>query len=179
MDRDEASVSEQEHGPNAISQLEDRYKAVSEKVKLHLEQRNSDNKSEASLKTRSEARSQASRSSVASKSSAVSKEADINARLKQVQLRQLERRLESERELERNERELEQRQAEAQQRQRELERATRLASARDAAELAAVEAELRKAAEDDLAWNRVDDFAGEGSHVAGSLSLARGSGAPR
>ena len=50
-----------------------------------------------------------SQASNASRSTVASKEADINARPKQVQFRELERRLE-------NERELEQRQAEAQQR---------------------------------------------------------------
>ena len=130
----------QESAPNDITQVQQRYKAVSEKVKLHLESRQSESRSEASARPRSVARSHVSN---ASRASVLSKEAEINVRLHHIQLRQLERRLERERQ------------------QGELERAARLAEAQDAIELAAAEAGLRRAAENDLSWSRIDDFAEE------------------
>ena len=145
------STKEHELDSNGVQQLHERYKTVSQKMKLYLESRASDNRSEMSLRTRSVARSQVSNTSRASNAS---KEAEISARLRRIQLQQLERRLE-------RECELEQRQTQ----QHEMERAARLAEAQDAMELAAVEAELRKTAENDLVWNRFDDFAGEAAVI--------------
>ena len=110
----------------------------------------------------------------ASNRSTAAKEAQIGARLKQLQVEQLERRLDEarlleeakskleqyQREMEQHQREMEQRQRQMEQRQREIGRTVRLAEARDAAELAAKEADLRQAAESELQWERMNDFDG-------------------
>ena len=142
-----------------IQGIEAKHKHVTDQLKTHLAIFANETRSGiTSNRSVSVARSNA---STASRASAASKEAQIGARLQQMRVHQLERRLEEERKLERQQQEAQQRQQEAQQRQREVERSARLAEARDAAQLAAREAELRKAAENDLTWNRVDDFCDE------------------
>ena len=148
---DQSQAPEEETASNGISHLEEQYRKISEKIKQSLELRGRDAQSGLSSRVRLRAPSP---NSDASRASVASREAEIRARLRQAELQQLERRLEEESQRER-------RQAEALRQQREMERSARLAEARDVAELANVEAELQKAAENDLAWNRVDDFAGE------------------
>ena len=89
-----------------------------------------------------------------------------------MELRQLEHRIEEERRrdelrgrLERQQREAERQQREA---ERDADREARLAQLKDAAELAAKEAELRKAAENDLEWDRRHDFDGESVQAIGA-----------
>ena len=143
---------EQELAHKYMQDIEEKHKYVTDQLKLHLELRANETRSGVtSNRSVSVARSHA---STVSRASAASKEAHISARLQQIRVHQLERRLEEERRLERQ-------QQEAERQQREAERAARLAEARDAAQLAATEAELRKAAENDLTWDRVDDFRGE------------------
>ena len=132
--------------------IEEKHQSVTDKIRSHLQLRANETRSEvSSAKSVSAARSHA---STVSRASSASKEAQIGARLQQMRVQQLERRLEEEREAQRL-------QQEAQQRQREAERSARLAEARDAAALATKEAELRKAAESELTWDRIDDFRGE------------------
>ena len=141
-----------------IKEMEGKHKCVTGKIRSHLELRVSDSRSDiSSVRSVPVALSQA---SAASRASAASKEAQISVRLHQIRLQQLERRLEEERRIERQ-------QQEAQRQQREMERLARLAEARDAVTLAAKEAELRKAAESDLAWDRVDDFCDETAAAEG------------
>ena len=155
---------------NGMKEIESTHKRVTDKIRSHLELRANETRSDVSSKT--SVLVTQSQASTASRASAASKEAQIGARLEQIRLKQLERRLEKERKIERQQQEAQRQQQEAQRHQqevqrhqqevqRELERSARLAEARDAAELAAKEAELRKAAESDLTWDRVDDFCGE------------------
>ena len=156
---------------NGMKEIESTHKRVTDKIRSHLELRANETRSDVTSKTSvSVTQSQA---STASRASAASKEAQIGARLEQIRLKQLERRLEKERKIERQQQEAQRQQQEAQchqqEVQRELERSARLADARDAVELAAKEAELRKAAESDLTWDRVDDFCGETAVAAERL----------
>ena len=149
-----------------MQDVEERHTSICEKIKAYLEARKNDALSETgSHRAVSSVRSLA---SGASNRSTAAKEAQIGARLKQLQVEQLDRRLDEERlleeaksKLEQHQREMEQRQREMEQRQREIERTARLAEARDAAELAAKEADLRQAAESELQWERMNDFDGE------------------
>ena len=155
-----------------IKEMEEKHKCVTGKIRSHLELRVSDSRSDiSSVRSVPVALSLA---SAASRASAASKEAQIGVRLHQMRLQQLERRLEEERRIERQQQEAQRQhqeaqrqQQEAQRQQREMERLARLAEARDAATLAAKEAELRKAAESDLAWDRVDDFCDETAAAEG------------
>lgn len=143
---------EQEVALKYIEEIKEKHKCVTDKIRSHLDLRVSETRSNiSSVRSVPVALSQ---TSAASRASAASKEAQIGARLHQMRVQQLERRLEEERRIERQ-------QQEAQRQQREMERSARLAEARDAATLAAKEADLRKAAESDLTWDRVDDFCDE------------------
>lgn len=142
-DDNEKDLSEQ-----YILDIEEAHQKICERIKNHLEARKGEAPSEAGA-SKAVSKNQ-SAVSVRSNQSAASKEAEIGACLKQLELRQLEKRVEEER-----------RKDELERQQRETERQARIARARDAAELAAREAELRKAAENDLQWDRRHDFDGE------------------
>ena len=75
--------------------------------------------------------------------SAASKKAEITARVKKLEVTQLEKRLELER------------------REQEIHRQRQLQEAQDAREAAELQAQLTKAAEDQLNWERRNDFEGE------------------
>ena len=174
-------TEEQELARKYMKAIEEKHKRVTDQLKRYIEVRANETRSIAATgRPLSVARSH---SSAASRASAASREAQIGARLQQMRVQQLERRLEEERKLERQQQEAQRQQQEAQwqqqeaqqeaqrqqqeaqqeaeRQQREAERTARLVEARDAAQLAAREAELRKAAENDLTWDRVDDFCGE------------------
>ena len=96
-----------------------------------------------------------------STNSTASRQAQINAQLKRLEAAQLERRLEQEKQEQEEERQELQRQEKARASRQELQRQRRLQEARDAQNVAELEARLTREAEDDLSWERRHDFDGE------------------
>ena len=82
--------------------------------------------------------------------SSASRQAEINAQVKRLEAAQLARRLEQEKQ-----------EQELQRQEQELQRQRRLQEARDAQDAAELQAQLARAAEDDLSWERRHDFDGE------------------
>ncbi|XP_043201117.1 uncharacterized protein LOC122369981 [Amphibalanus amphitrite] len=124
-------------------------------IEVHLKERKDDPPSVTSK--------QASDSAASDKTSA-SRLAEIEAKVKQLELEQLQQRLETEKE------------------EQQIQRKMKLQEAKDAHAAAELRAQLARAAEDDLAWDRRNDFCGETkvweaqgapSEEAGSTHLSR------